>query len=156
VEKVRFVEDIMTMPGVETLEGRIGPLLSGEHGACHYIEMPAGAYCDEHPHSTESLIYTVRGQWVFCHEGRRWHMKQGNLFWFQADASTGFEVPFAEPAFILIFKSQGRAADDEFIEYLKGMAHRLEEQNRNGTPFTFDELPEEHPAKAFARELSGS
>lgn len=51
---------------VDTLEGRIGPLLKGDGSQAHFIEMPPDLYCEEHSHATESLIFTVKGEWVLC------------------------------------------------------------------------------------------
>jgi hypothetical protein len=36
------------------------------------------------------------------------------------------------------------------------MAARLEADYAAGTPFRFSEIPDDHPAKVFARGLSGS
>jgi hypothetical protein len=52
---------------VETLEGRIRPLLLGEGCQAHFIEMPAGMFTEEHPHGSESINYMVRGQWGRIH-----------------------------------------------------------------------------------------
>jgi quercetin dioxygenase-like cupin family protein len=64
-------------------------------GGAHFIEIPAGASMDDHAHETESIIYTVRGEWVLCTRGRRWHMRSGSLFWFGDGIPTGYENPFA-------------------------------------------------------------
>jgi quercetin dioxygenase-like cupin family protein len=140
---------------VETLEGRIGPLLLAERCQAHSIDMPAGMYLKDHPHSTESIIYTVRGRWVLASQGRRHLMKLGSLFRFGANTPTGYEVPFAEDAYILIFKGErSTRVESEFIDYLKGMAARLKKENAEGTPFTLRELPADHPARKFAREVN--
>ncbi|WP_445349083.1 alpha/beta fold hydrolase [Desulforudis sp. DRI-14] len=156
IRVVGDVTDARQNPGVTTLEGRIGPLLKGEGCQAHYIEMPPGLYCAEHPHATESLIYTVRGRWVLASGGVRKLMRPGSLFWFGAGVPTGYEVPFDEPAFILIFKGQrSEESDEAFFEYLRRLAGRLEEERAGGQPFTFDELPPEHPARIFGdRRLS--
>ena len=155
---IRIVEDIFTMPGIETLEGRVGPLLHAARGSCHYIDIPAGAYMDEHPHETESLIFTVRGRWVLCSGGERRLMRTGTLFWFGDNVPTGYEVPFDESAYILIFKSGER--DDTwaptFVEYLKGMAAKVAEDHAAGTPFLLSELPYDHPARVFGRSVGGA
>ncbi|MGH9226913.1 MAG: hypothetical protein ACRD2W_24720 [Acidimicrobiales bacterium] len=39
---IRIVDDIFAEPGVDTLEGRIGPLVAAARGACHFIHLPAG------------------------------------------------------------------------------------------------------------------
>jgi quercetin dioxygenase-like cupin family protein len=158
VDGIRIIDDIMTMLGVDTLEGRIGPLLNAARGGCHYIDMPAGLYLEEHPHETESLIFTVRGRWVLCSGGTRHVMRPGSLFWFGDNVPTGYEVPFDEDAFILIFKSGERGSDHDtnFVEYLKGMAARIAQEHKEGTPFLLTELPDDHPARVFAAGIEGS
>jgi quercetin dioxygenase-like cupin family protein len=151
---VEDVADSKVNQGIDTLEGRIGPLLKGDGSQAHFIEMPGGLFCEEHSHSTESLIFTVKGQWVLCSQGRRHLMKPGTLFWFKAGTPTGYEVPFDEPAFILIFKGERDEADDEgFLQYLQGLKQRLEKAHAEGMPFLMSELPHNHPARAFVRNL---
>jgi quercetin dioxygenase-like cupin family protein len=156
---INIVEDVLDrekFKGVDTLEGRIGPLLRGDGSSAHFIEMPGGLYCEEHAHPTESIIFTVRGSWVLCSSGRRQLMRPGTLFWFKAETPTGYEVPFDEPAFILIFKgSKMKEDEDAFLEYLRGLKERLEKAHSSGTPFKMDELPEIHPARVYARSLTG-
>lgn len=156
-EGIKVLDDVLDAakcPGVETLEGRIGPLLMGEELRAHYIEMQGGLYCEEHPHPTESLIFTVRGRWVLCSGQRRHIMNPGTFFWFGPNTPTGYEVPFEEPAFILIFKGGEDGMDDEsFLEYLRGLKDRLEVQHEQGTPFKMEELSRDHPARLFAQGL---
>jgi pimeloyl-ACP methyl ester carboxylesterase/quercetin dioxygenase-like cupin family protein len=155
---VQIVEDIndkAQTTGVETLEGEIGPLLLGGGSQAHFIEMQPRMYCEEHPHSNESIIYTVRGRWVLCSGGRRHVMKPGTLFHFTAGTPTGYEVPFAENALILIFKGQRLTEKDEdFVTYLKGMAARLEREHDAGVPYRLDDLPADHPAIKFAKQVN--
>ncbi|MCL6612813.1 MAG: alpha/beta fold hydrolase [Peptococcaceae bacterium] len=158
-EGVQAIEDITDAeknPGVDTLEGRIGPLLRGDGCRAHYIEMPPGLYCAEHPHPTESLIYTVRGRWVLASGGRRRLMRPGSLFWFGAGVATGYEVPFGDSAFILIFKGEPGEDGEAFIRYLRGLAARLKEEHAGGRPFLLAELAPEHPARLFARLIGGT
>lgn len=155
---VRVVDDVIDprlAPGVDTLEGRIGPLLFGETFQTHYIDMPAGLYVEEHPHDTGSVIYTVRGRWVLCSGGRRHLMRPGSLFRFDPRVPTGYEVPFVEPAFLLIFKEQ-RVSESEraLLDYLEGLANRLEQRHASGTPFLLRKLPWDHPALGFARQVN--
>jgi pimeloyl-ACP methyl ester carboxylesterase/quercetin dioxygenase-like cupin family protein len=155
VEIVTDITDAAKTAGVETLEGRIGPLLLGDGSQAHFIDMPGGMYVEEHPHSSESIIYTVRGQWVLCSKGRRQLMKPGTLFRFAAGAPTGYEVPFAEPAYILIFKGDRVSKDEkEFIDYLKGMADRLKKEQREGVPYLLKDLPEGHAGRAFGAKVN--
>jgi len=154
-EGIKIITDITVQPGIDTLEGVIGPLMSAARGACHFIDMPAGLYLDEHPHATESLIYTVRGQWVLCSNGVRHHMRPGSLFWFGDNIPTGFEVPFEEDAYILIFKTSPRENDEEFLAYLRGMAEKIAKEHTEGTAFLLSELPADHPALQFAATISG-
>lgn len=155
VELIEDVTDRSKTAGVETLEGRIGPLLLADQSQVTFIEMPAGLYLDEHPHGSESIIYTARGRWVLSSQGRRRVMKPGSLFRFEANVPTGYEVPFHETATILIFKGRRTTrAEKDFIEYLQGMAERLKKEQTNGTPFLLKSLPAEHPARKFAREIN--
>lgn len=151
IQVIDDVTDSTLNPGVGTLEGRIGPLMKGEGSQAHYIDMHPGLFCEEHPHSTESIIFTVRGRWVLCSGGKRHLMKPGTLFWFKKDTPTGFEVPFDEHAYLLIFKGSRDENDDEaFFEYLRGLEQRLQKMKSDGTPFTMAALPADHPAHSFA------
>jgi len=152
--KARIVDSIGDAPGVETLEGRIGPLLNGIKGAAHYIVMPPGMYCPEHTHPTESIIFTARGQWVLCSEGKRHHMREGSLFFMPPDIPTGYEVPFEEPATLFIVKFEGPNDPDMFLSYLQGLKDRLDGRHDRGEPFHLTELPSDHPAVEFGRSLN--
>jgi quercetin dioxygenase-like cupin family protein len=155
IEIVGDVGDATKTAGVATLEGRIGPLILGEGSQAHFIDMQGGMFVAEHPHSSESLIYTVRGKWVLCSSGRRQVMKPGTLFRFAAGTPTGYEVPFDDAALILIFKGDRITKDErEFIDYLAGMAERLEKEHQAGTPFLLRELPDDHPARVYARQIN--
>jgi quercetin dioxygenase-like cupin family protein len=157
IDGIKILPTLAGAPGVDTLEGRIGPLLNAERGGCHYIDVPAGAFLADHPHPTESLIYTVRGQWVLCSRGKRWHMRAGSLFWFGDGVPTGYENPFDEPAYLLIFKTEPRTPghDAGRIEHIEGIRRKIEEEHAAGTPFMFAELPADHPAREFARRVGG-
>lgn len=158
VPGIQIIDDVTAQFGVDTLEGRIGPLLRGVVGRAHFIEMPAGLYLYEHPHPTEAIIYTVRGEWVLCTEGRRHLMHEGSLFWFGPDIAAGYEVPFEKPAFILIFKSEGSAESPQaFVDYLGNkLAPDLLQEQANGARFRVRELPLDHPARVYARSQSGA
>jgi len=152
---IKIARAIGDAPGVDTLEGRFGPVLNAERGGCHYVEIHPGAFLADHPHEQESLIYTVRGRWVLCSRGARWVIRAGDFFWFGDGIPTGYENPFRAPAYLLIFKTVPRKPgyDRSMFARLRKMAKKLESENREGTPFTFAELPREHPAKTFARAL---
>ena len=155
IEGIKIVEAIGAAPGVDTLEGRIGPLLNAAGGGAHFIEVPTGAYMDEHAHATESLIYTVRGEWVLCSRGQRWHMRAGSLFWFGDGIPTGYENPFDTSALLLIFKTEERTPgyDMTMLDRVRGIAAQLEAEHSAGTQFAFSELPDDHPARQFADDL---
>jgi quercetin dioxygenase-like cupin family protein len=154
-EGIKILRAAVDAPGVDTLEGRFGPLLNAKRGGAHYVLVPPGAYMDDHAHERESLIFTVRGEWVLCSRGTRWHMRSGDLFWFGDGVPTGYENPFHEAAFLLIFKVEERTPgyDAAMLQRLEVMRGKLEDENANGTPFTFKEIPQDHPAKVFARTL---
>ena len=148
------IADKNKTPGVETLEGRIGPLLRVPGMRAHFIDMPAGLYLEEHPHTKGSIIYTMRGSWGLKSLGR-WHlMKPGSLYWFGDNIPTGFQVPFTEDAYILIFKSVPGDDDETFMTYLSGMAANLEKERAAGTAFRLIDLPPSHAALEFARRVN--
>ncbi len=148
------VTDLQKTVSVETLEGRIGPLLRTSESRAHFIDMPAGMYLDEHPHAKGNIIYTVRGEWALKSAGRWHHMKPGTLYWFGDNIPTGFQVPFRQDAYILIFKAISGDEDKVFMDYLRGMAEQLEKQREQGTPFALKQLPYDHPARQFARQIN--
>ena len=151
--QLSILDSIDNLPGVDTLEGRIGPIISGNKGSAHYIAMPAGMYCSCHTHPTESIILTLKGQWVLCSEGERHLMKEGSLFFMPPDVETGYEVPFDEPAVLFIIKFEGPKDPNEFLGYLEGLQQRLIEHHENGEAFLLSELAEDHPARVFAGKL---
>lgn len=156
-EGVEIVENVFEQPSIETLEGRIGLLLQGEEMQSHFIEMPPGMFTPEHAHKTESIIMTLRGEWVLCANGDRRLMETGDIFWFGPNIPTGYEMPpqFGEEALILVFKGElSDGSRDGFVEYVtEEMNPHLEEEREDGTPFTFAELDDDHPAKEFAASL---
>lgn len=149
--QITIVDSIEQAPGVETLEGKIGPLLNGLKGSAHYIIMPPNMYCSPHKHPTESIIFTAKGQWVLYSEGKRHLMKEGSLFFMPPDVETGYEVPFDYPATLLIIKFEGPIDPDKFLSYLTGLRDRLKVRNETGEAFLFSELSEDHPARVFAQ-----
>lgn len=159
-EGVEVVENVHDQPGIETLEGRIGLLLQGEDVQSHFIEMPPGMFTPEHAHETESIIMTLRGEWVLCADGNRRVIEAGDLFSFGPGIPTGYEMPphFEEEALILIFKGDlSDGSREGFVKYVtEEMNPHLEAEREDGTPFTFDELPADHPAKEFAASLTES
>lgn len=155
VEVIVDVTDGSKTAGVETLEGRIGPLLLGQDCQAHFIEMPSGMYLEEHPHGSESIIYTVQGSWVLCSRGRRQVMESGSLCRFDANTPTGYEVPFETNAVLLIFKGRRTTEDEsDFMDYLRNLAGALEREHAAGTPFSLAELRNDHPAREFARAVT--
>ena len=159
IGECRVLRDVDAQPGVFTVEGTIVPLLSGQKIRAHQIVMHPGQYCDAHPHETESIIYTTHGRWVFCTtedgEEVRTVINQGDLFHFPGGVPTGFETPFPEGATILIVKS-GSETYEEMVAGVTGTKDDLESQHREGEPFFFRELPADHPAREFARSVTGS
>ncbi|MEW5985817.1 MAG: cupin domain-containing protein [Chloroflexota bacterium] len=155
VDGIQIVDDILAQFGVETLEGRIGPLLWGVGGHIHFLDMPPGMFVGEHPHSRESFVYTVRGRWVLCSHGYRHLMRPGNLFWFGPGAPTGYEVPFDEPAYIMCFNAKKQESPDTFVDYLRNkFGPQCEAEHQSGIPFLLDELAADHPARLFAHQVN--
>ena len=152
------LRDITAQPGVDTVEGTLVPLLTGESIRSHIIVMHPGQYCDAHPHDSESIIYTISGRWVFAttEEGEqvRTVINQGDLFHFPAGVPTGFETPFDEAAVILILKGGGSS----YAAMLAGMVEArdtLAAEAASGIPFSYRELPVEHSARVFAIKVAG-
>jgi quercetin dioxygenase-like cupin family protein len=140
--------------GIATLEGRVGRLLRGEGCSVQFLELPAGLYMFEHAHPWESVVYTVRGRWVLCSGGEREVIEAGTITWFKPGLSKGFEVPFAVPALLLIFRPVTDMLDDEeYRMYWEAMAAKMEGMREQGTAFRIDALPEGHPARAYAKAL---
>jgi quercetin dioxygenase-like cupin family protein len=159
IGECRVLRDVDAQPGVSTVEGTIVPLLSGKHIRSHQIVMHPGQYCYAHPHDTESIIYTTSGRWVFCTivegEELRTVISQGDLFHFPGGVPTGFETPFPEGATILILK-QGSESYDEMAAGLVGTKQKLDADHAGGEPFYLRELDDDHPAREYARQVSGT
>ena len=85
-------------------------------------------------------------------------MRAGDLFWFGDNVPTGYENPFAQPAFLLIFKIEDRTPgyDRTMLERLETMKVTLESERAGGAVFAFTALPQDHPARVFARRLPGA
>jgi hypothetical protein len=80
-------------------------------------------------------------------------MIEGSLFFMPPDIETGYEVPFNEPATILIFKCEGKQNPTEFLSYLETLKQKLEKKKAEGEPFLLSDLPESHPARVFTKNL---
>lgn len=158
VGECRVLRDVRAQPGIDTVEGRMVPLMAGIGIRAHIIEMAPGQYCYPHPHPTESLIYTLSGRWVFCttEEGRevRIVINAGDLFHFVPDVATGFETPFEGGAVILIFKGD----PGTYEEMVAGMTAAREELARDaagGAAYTFAALLDDHPARVYGAKVAG-
>ncbi len=158
IGECRVLRDVSAQPGIWTVEGTLVPLLSGAKIRSHTIVMHPGQYCYAHPHETESIIYTISGRWVFCTTENdaevRTVINDGDLFHFPGGVPTGFETPFDEPAVILILK-EGSDSYDEMVEGMIGARDQLDRESSAGQPFFYRELPEDHPARTFARQVTG-
>ncbi|MEK7676516.1 MAG: hypothetical protein AAB676_11860 [Verrucomicrobiota bacterium] len=72
-----------------------------------------------------------------------------------SETSPGYEVPFNEDAHILIFKGRRTTKVEKgFIDYLRSMAENLKKEHAAGIPFLLKELPADHSARKFAREVN--
>jgi quercetin dioxygenase-like cupin family protein len=149
----RVLRDIRNQPGVDSVEGKLVPLLSGAGIRAQLIDMPGGLYVHAHPHPTESLIYTVSGRWVFSDGIDRKIVETGDLLHFPPNEPTGFEVPFDEPAVIYITKGDGGKTHDELMTDLRKASANMAKEAEDGEVFSLAELPHDHPARAFARQL---
>lgn len=154
VEIIEDIRDALESPSATfTHEGYFGPLLFGEEMRAFYIRLEPGMFLAEHPHPTESLVYTVSGRWVLCSEGKRQVMKAGTLFHFGSNTPTGWEAPFPEGAFLLIVKRMEEGENYEaYTKDIRNLAKQLDEEKKAGSVFYYDELGPDHPAILFARE----
>ncbi|MHC4444125.1 MAG: cupin domain-containing protein [Planctomycetota bacterium] len=155
---VRIINDVTDhakVPGVDTLEGRMGPLILTPELKVYYMEMVPGFFIKEHPHSKRMIIYTIKGHWVLCSGGRRHLMRPGSIFHFEPNKPTGYEVPFNNSAYLLIFQEDRTETDmKSFVEGLEGLKVDLEKRRANGMHFFLRELQPNHPAREFARKVN--
>ncbi len=135
-----------------THEGNFGPLLFGEDIRSFYIRLEPGMFLAEHPHSTESLVFTVSGRWVLCSEGKRQVMEAGSTFHFGSNIPTGWEAPFPEGAYLYIVKSYADLDYELYTTDIRSMAGELDQQLSEGMEFYFHQLPADHEAIQFARQ----
>jgi len=150
----RVQRNVRTQPGVDSIEGTLVPLMAGATIRAQLIHMPPGLYVAAHPHPTESLILTIAGRWVFCNGPDRTVLELGDLLHFPPEVPTGFEVPFDEPAVIFIAKGDGGGKSvTESRAFLAEAAARMADEEHHGAVFGLGELPEDHPARVFARSL---
>ena len=155
VEIIPNISDAVETAGVLTHEGIFGALLFAEDVRAFFIELKPGMFLSEHPHPTESIVYTVSGKWVICSEGKRQVMEPGSLFHFGSNMPTGWEAPFAEGAFLLVVKSKEEGeAYEPYMKGLQEMKIMLDEERANGNAFYFNELKSDHPAILFARSVN--
>jgi len=155
VEIIPNINDAAATTGVLTHEGIFGPLLFAEDIRAFYIELKPGMFLSEHPHPTESIVYTVSGKWVICSEGKRQVMEPGSLFHFGSNMPTGWEAPFAEGAFLLVVKSKEEGeAFKPYMEGLQEMKIKLDEERAKGNAFYYNELEPDHAAIKFARSVN--
>ena len=80
-------------------------------------------------------------------------MKEGSLFFMPPNIETGYEVPFANPATLLIIKFEGGNDPGDFLKYLEGLKSRLNERKQKGEIFKISDLPMNHPARLFSENL---
>ncbi len=154
-EAVLLIDDVLAHPGVDTLEGRVGPLIFGNGCRAHYIDMPAHSYVGEHGHDDEALTYTVRGRWVLCANGQRRLMGPGSLYWFAPGVPTGYEVPFDEPAYLLVFRGVVNQTPAEMLSSIEEwLKPKFVEMQAQGTAFMLADLPAGHPALLYAHEVN--
>lgn len=155
--KVEILTDVKTAlqasSNTFTHEGHFGPLLFGENLRAFYIRLEPGMFLAEHPHPTESIVYTVSGRWVLCSEGKRQVMEAGNVFHFGSNAPTGWEAPFPEGAFLFIVKQRAEGLNYEtYTKDIRAMAEELEQEMADGGVFYYNQLEPDHPAIQFARQ----
>ncbi|MGQ9681242.1 MAG: hypothetical protein ACUVX9_01760 [Anaerolineae bacterium] len=154
---LQVIRDITAQPGVMTPEGLYGPLLIGSTMHTRFIEFPAGLYCIEHALPVESMVYTVRGRWVLTSEGSRTVMPPQSLAHLPANVPKGFEIPFEEPALLLVLRAEATTAEDIWRFLLEDMQPMLQQRIHAGQlVFQLADLPADHPARLFAAQVNPS
>ncbi|QDV09861.1 hypothetical protein Poly30_54210 [Planctomycetes bacterium Poly30] len=158
---VEVIDDVAAAARAEsstfTHEGHFAPLLFGSDLRAFTLRLEHGMFLAEHPHPTESMVYTVSGRWVLCSSGNRKVMEAGSVFHFGPDAPTGWEAPFEGGAQVLIVKTLREGEDYAmFCEGMRELALKLEGQYAEGEVFYFEQLEDDHPALAFARAQGAS
>jgi quercetin dioxygenase-like cupin family protein len=144
---------LQTPSNTFTHEGNFGPLLFGQRIRSFYIRLEPGMFLAEHPHPTESLVFTVSGRWVLASEGKRQVMEAGSTFHFGDGIPTGWEAPFPEGALLYIVKSIEPGENYEsYTLDLRAMAAQLDREMSEGGAFYYHQLPPDHEAIRFARE----
>ena len=164
-EYIQLATNVEIIPSLEkavkgkasqmTHEGLFGPLLFAERERAFFIELQPGMFLEEHPHSTGSIIYTVRGKWVLASEDKRHVMEAGSLFRFGDNMPTGWEAPFAEGALLLIVKTKGEGENYEaFNKGIRSMQELVDAEKKNGVAFYYNALKADHPAIQYARSVN--
>jgi quercetin dioxygenase-like cupin family protein len=112
-----------------------------------YLEMPPRLIMPEHPHPWESIVYTIRGHWVLCAGGNRSTMQPGSILWLRRGVSSAFEVPYPEPALILVFKPVQDEPDDAGFRYCRErVGRKVDKRSEDRQKFDLGFLPPDHPA----------
>lgn len=144
---------LQTPSNTFTHEGNFGPLLFGQRIRSFYIRLEPGMFLAEHPHPTESLVFTVSGRWVLASEGKRQVMEAGSTFHFGDNIPTGWEAPFPEGALLYIVKTLEPGENyGSYTLDLRNMAQQLDQEMSQGSVFYYHQLPADHEAIRFARE----
>jgi len=152
---VQIIHDVTAQPGVATPEGLYGPLLMGAAIHTRFIEFPSGLYCIEHSLPVESMLYTVRGDWVLSTQGTRTVMRDRSLVHLPANTPKGFEVPFDRPALLLVLRGDVAEHEELWHYLLNEMRPMLQERIASGhLVFELARLPDDHPARVFAAQVN--
>jgi quercetin dioxygenase-like cupin family protein len=154
---VEIIEDVaeamQNASSTFTHEGFFGPLLFGEELRAYTLRLEPGMFLSEHPHPTESIVYTMAGRWVLSSEGKRKVMQAGSIFHFGSNMPTGWEAAFPEGAEVLIFKMKREGENyRSFTDGMHALAADLDKQYNEGETFYYHQLDADHPAIAFARQ----
>ena len=80
-------------------------------------------------------------------------MEEGSIFFMPPDVETGYEVPFNNPATIIIIKFGGLSDPEKFLSYLNSLEQKLEAKSNKGESFHLSSLPPDHPARVFTKNL---
>ena len=81
-------------------------------------------------------------------------MKPGSIQWFGPGVPTGYEVPFDEPAFILVFRGAVNETPVEMLASIEAWKPKFVEMQDKGEVFMMRDLPANHPALLYAHKVN--
>ena len=98
----------------------------------------------------------IFGPLLFAESSRAFFIElKPGMFLSEHPHPTGWEAPFPEGAFLLVFKTKEEgAAFEPYMQGLKDMLTMLDHERKGGMQFYFNELAPDHEANQFARSVN--